>query len=530
MTFSRRLMIVGGDHRFSQQLQNHLHQTFLITTPIVQYDDLDDLVSDVTDGVLIFVGGSSNAMERAIRTFRLRAFPMRMINVAEDAVSPTASLVDDHFVWPEQRRELNSWIRKYTTAGVGFHDPATETVRDILKRKVLTTTPSLEPLIEQLEIAAGHDVTVLIEGETGTGKTYIARLIHQSSARAGHRFLVIACGALSEQLIASEFFGHVRGAFTGAEIAKVGKFAAAGQGTILLDEIDTLGMEHQTNLLRVIESGEFEPVGGTETQKTQARVIAATNWNLANAVEEGKFREDLYYRLHVLTLQLPPLRSRSRDIAPLARWLTGKYAEKFGKAIESIHPNAIQLLEQCTWPGNIRQLENVIQQSVLSATGTTVEVNDLPVLMRGHAGALNGIDRQTQMPGMLAYNRENTERAMIVQTLDKVNQSRTQAAAILGVSRVTLYKKMKKYGLLRNDNIALTRRGKESLNVTTSNAPVETLNEQRHFALHLHSTGTFNPSRCRSTSFRSRSFCLTMRLARCFGRWSNRSFARGVSS
>ena len=461
MTFSRRLMIVGGEHRFSQQIQNHLHQTFLITAPIVRYDDLDDLVSDATDGVLLFLGNHSNMMERAIRTFRLRAFPMRMLSVFEEANAPATQLFDDAFAWPEQRRELNAWIRKFTTPGIGFHDPTSETIHETLQRKVLTTTPSLEPLIEQLEIAAGHDVTVLIEGETGTGKTYLARLIHQCSARAGQRFMVVACGALSEHLIASEFFGHVRGAFTGAEIAKVGKFAAAGQGTILLDEIDALGMEHQTNLLRVIETSEFEPVGSTETQKSQARIIAATNWNLAEAVENGKFREDLYYRLHVVTLQLPPLRFRPRDIAPLARWLVGKYAEKFGKSIESIQPNALQLLEHFHWPGNIRQLENVIQQTVLTATGPSLDVNDLPLLMRGQSSASEETNRNNATPGMLAHNRENSERAMIVQTLDKVNQSRTQAAALLGVSRVTLYKKMKKYGLLaKNNDIALTRRGK----------------------------------------------------------------------
>ena len=461
MTFSRRLMIVGGDHRFSQQIQNHLHQAFLITAPIVRHDDLDDLVSDQTDGVLLFLGNDFSMAERTVRTFGLRQFPMRMIAVTEEPHPRPAAGFETVFAWPGQRRELNAWIRTNLTPGFGFHDPTSETVRERLARKVLPTAPSLEPLLEQLEIAAGHDVTVLIEGETGTGKTYLARLIHQSSARAGHRFLVVACGALSEHLIASEFFGHVRGAFTGAEIAKVGKFAAAGQGTILLDEIDTLGLEHQTNLLRVIESGEFEPVGSSETLKSQSRVIAATNWNLAEAVAEGKFRQDLYYRLHVVTLQLPPLRSRPSDIAPLARWLAGKYAEKFGKPIEGVQQAVLQLLEQYTWPGNIRQLENVIQQTVLSATTATLGVNDLPLLLRGPASDSNSSNRNGQMPGMLAHNRENTERAVIVQTLDKVNQSRTQAAAILGVSRVTLYKKMKKYGLLDKENdIALTRRGK----------------------------------------------------------------------
>ncbi|HEX4610227.1 MAG TPA: sigma 54-interacting transcriptional regulator, partial [Urbifossiella sp.] len=246
----------------------------------------------------------------------------------------------------------------------------------------------------------------------------------------------------------SEFFGHARGSFTGAEAAKVGKFAAAGDGTLLLDEIDTLGLDHQANLLRVIETGEFEPVGSNETQTSRARVIAATNWNLADAVERGGFRRDLYYRLQVLSFHLPPLRHRPEDIGPLVRGMVARYGSKFGKRLFSVCPEAMRALESYPWPGNIRQLENVIQQAVLTSSGNELKLHHLSPLVH----ARPELTAATPPPangygGTLKQSRESTERVNIMRALEKAGQSRTRAAQILGVSRVTLYKKMKKYGL-----------------------------------------------------------------------------------
>ncbi len=454
---SRRLILAANDPRHALTLQSHLHRALQLPAPVVRIDDVPHLLTPETDGDILFVAADpadATAIETVVRETRVQQLPAGLAVVETEQVRDLRLL--DHltpylagrWTWPHQARELTAWARRGLEPGTPFADPLHESVAQRIRRRLINHTPSLTAMVDQLCIAAAHDVTVLIEGETGTGKSFLAKLIHDCSARRAHRFLVVACGTLSGNLIASEFFGHAKGAFTGADGAKIGKFAAAGDGTLLLDEIDTLGLEHQANLLRVIETGEFEPVGSNETQTSKARIIAATNWNLADAVERGTFRRDLYYRLHVISFHLPPLRHRPEDIGPLVRGMVARYGTKFGKKLFGVCPEALRSLEAFPWPGNIRQLENVVQQAVLTANGNELKLHHLSPLIHTRIEAAPAV---TPMPGgfggTLRQSRESTERANILRALEKAAHSRTRAAQLLGVSRVTLYKKMKKYGL-----------------------------------------------------------------------------------
>jgi DNA-binding NtrC family response regulator len=277
--------------------------------------------------------------------------------------------------------------------GCDFNLADFESLDETIARGLSSQTPSLTPLIERIAMAAKQDFIVLISGETGTGKTFLARLIHQYSPRRNHPFLAVPCGAIARNLIESELFGHTRGAFTGADRPRIGKFVAAGEGTLLLDEIDSLGLEQQVTLLRVVETGEFEPVGSNKTHKCLARLIVASGVDLEAAIEEGTFRPDLYYRLNVMPFHLPPLRERVEDIAPLVRRMVARYSRKFNRDVHDVSAEVVACLEAFPWPGNIRQLEHVVQQAVLVSAESELRIEHLPqgVRKQGMAASANSI-------------------------------------------------------------------------------------------------------------------------------------------
>ncbi|MBW3541156.1 MAG: sigma-54 dependent transcriptional regulator, partial [Planctomycetes bacterium] len=314
-----------------------------------------------------------------------------------------------------------------------------------------TRSPRLCAMLEELDVAARHDVTILLIGETGSGKTHLSRLIHDVSPRNDEPFLHVPCGALPAELIESEMFGHVKGAFTSAHADKDGKFIAAGRGTILLDEIDVLGPEQQVKLLKVIETGEFEPVGSNQTLKSRARLVVASNLDLQPLVRQGKFRPDLYYRLNMLKFELPPLRERIGDVVPLAKQFIERLAAKHGLEIEFVDDGFYQALERYPWPGNVRELENVMQRAVIFARDGLLTAQQLPShVLAGEAGPGNDPsirfagDDEESLEGRIAH----TERQIIEQSLSRNNFSRTNTARELGISRVTLYNKMKKHGMM----------------------------------------------------------------------------------
>ncbi len=330
-------------------------------------------------------------------------------------------------------------------------DAFAEVVLEGVTRRFETNSVQLKKMLEDLAVAAEHDVTILLVGETGSGKTFLSRLIHEASPRRNEPFLHVACGALPRELIESELFGHEKGSFTSAHASKDGKFVAARRGTVLLDEIDVLGPEQQVKLLRVIETGEFEPVGSNETQRSQARLVVASNLDLQPLVDQGRFRPDLYYRLNMLKFEIPPLRRRRMDIVPMAKQFLRKFQQKHGIQIARIDDSLLEALVNYPWPGNVRELENVIQRAVIYCRDGVLTAKQLPShIVSGAAGPTNdpSVRLEGHSPnGSQSLNRQIalTEQEIIEQTLFQNNYSKTKTAKSLGISRVTLYNKMKKY-------------------------------------------------------------------------------------
>jgi two-component system, NtrC family, response regulator HydG len=320
--------------------------------------------------------------------------------------------------------------------------------------------PGVSEFAEQLRRVIPQTTTLLLTGETGTGKSRLARRIHDLSPRRAEPFLVVDCGVLAPQLIESEMFGHVKGAFTGAEADRPGKFTAAGQGTLLLDEINTLPLCLQSKLLRAVDDRMFDPVGADVSEPLQARIIAVSSVPLDEEIAAGRFRADLYYRLNVVTFHLRPLRERREAIVPLAHRFLADCAARNRPQLQGISMDALELLQAYDWPGNIRELHNVIERAVALAPGTEVEASDLPQSVREARASVPTAttlgDDSATVPDWLAgpdnlnlsQGREQVEIFRIAEALRKHRNNRLRAAAELGISRMSLYKKLHKYGLI----------------------------------------------------------------------------------
>ena len=375
-------------------------------------------VREITPGVPVIIVTGFGELEKAVEAVREGAF---------DFVSKPFNIV-------ELKGLVERALQKTPMA------PPPTAVRDNMPPALLGRTPAMTGVYKQIAHAASADAPVLIIGESGTGKELVARAIHQHSNRSARPFVPINCGALAETLLESELFGHIKGSFTGAVADAKGVFQTAHTGTVFLDEVGEMSPALQVKLLRVLQEGEVRPVGSSRPVKTDVRIVAATNVDVERAVTEGKFRQDLFYRLGVVIIGLPPLRERREDIPLLIQRFLKAAGAKAMKQVE-LTPAAIESLASYHWPGNVRELENVIERLVVFSRGSRIDVGDLPPTVTPRAPVLEK-RLFDDLPTL-----EEIERRYLLHVLEQVGHNRTRAAEVMGIDRRTLYRMAERFGI-----------------------------------------------------------------------------------
>ena len=318
----------------------------------------------------------------------------------------------------------------------------TEPLTDLADRYgLIGSSPGMKEIFRLIDKVASSNATVLIQGETGTGKERVAEAIHRNSARRDAPFVRMNCASLPDNLLESELFGHEKGAFTGADQMRSGRFEMANDGTLFLDEVGNMSANTQAKVLRAIQNQEFERLGGSRTIKVDVRIIAATNINLETAIKEGRFREDLYYRLNVVTIVVPPLRERIEDIQPLAEYFLKRFARELRRRVATFTAEAVRRLQEYRWPGNVRELENTIERAVLMCEADTIRPADLTLLDREHTIGM------TPALAVDLLNLEALEKTALLEALKRSNWIQKEAAKILGISSRVMNYKVHKHGI-----------------------------------------------------------------------------------
>jgi DNA-binding NtrC family response regulator len=361
----------------------------------------------------------------------------------DTAVAAMKAGAYDYLVKPFDPEELSIMMQKIVSQQTLVRENAV--LRQALKqeyrfRDLLSKSPAMQAVFELARTAARSNSTILVLGESGTGKEVLARAIHAESPRVEGPFVAVSCAALTETLLESELFGHEKGSFTGATARRKGKFEAAHGGTLFLDEVGDIGPKLQLDLLRVLEERKLHRVGGNDTIEVDVRIIAATNRDLRKAALEGKFREDLFYRLNVIPVVVPPLRQRREDVPLLVEHFVERLAVEMKKRIDGVSAEAMTALMAHDWPGNVRELRNVLERGAVVATGPVIQLGDLGLPSKAEA---------TPRPGTLA-SLEEVEKRHVAAVLAHTGGNVSQSARILGIDRVTLYNKMRKYGIRRD--------------------------------------------------------------------------------
>ena len=450
------VLIVDDDKNTREGLSRALRDAYEVllaesgerAMEILRETEVDVLLSDLRmpgmDGTVL--------LQRALAHHPgLVAIMLTAYGNVETAVDAMKRGAVDFLMKPVDLEELDQRIRK----GLRGRDVEAENaaLREQIDEKfglenIIGNAPSMRELFDVIRQVAPTSATVLLQGESGTGKELVARAIHNLSPRAHGPFIAVHCAALSSSLLESEMFGHERGAFTGASERRPGRFELADGGTLFLDEIAEIDPSIQVKLLRVLEERRFERVGGRETLEVDIRLVAATNRDLRMLVDEGKFRQDLFFRLDVVSMVLPPLRDRLDDVPLLCRHMVLELAEKDHKAVEDISPEAVNVLASYSWPGNVRELRNTIEKMVVLARGPKLTIRDVPAHIR-HAVHNDGADgnwRGTAGADSTPRSLGESEKMMIYAALKRCDGNRTRAAQELGISRRTLHRKLNEYG------------------------------------------------------------------------------------
>jgi nitrogen regulation protein NR(I) len=432
-------------------------------------DQLDDAVDVViTDLKMPRIDGMAVLDHVSARHPSVPVIMITAFGSVDNAVLAVKKGAFDYIEKPFEKDQIRQIVAKAVAqadANQQAPSPA-EASGEVGRYGLIGTSPEMQGIFDIIDRVADTPSTVLITGESGTGKELVAKALHENSSRLGRPFIKINCAAIPKNLMESELFGYEKGAFTGATSSKPGRFELADTGTLFLDEIGEIPVEMQVKLLRAIQESEFERVGGIKTIKVDVRLITATNRDLEHEIRQGNFREDLYYRLNVVPLRIPPLRERGRDIPLLVEHIIKKFNERLGKSVEGIASDALETLARHRWPGNIRELENVLERTMLFCMSPQIELADIPAEVSGAgrervgrddtptgsfaiAAAAEGLEvgENTSLKEVVRAETSRLERELIARALEETGGNVTQAAKLLKISRKSLQMKMKEFGL-----------------------------------------------------------------------------------
>lgn len=454
------ILVIDPDPETAEMLEDcRLRETEVRAVPGA-HEALDALEAQTFDLVVADAHLPGLAPAQLMTHLRQRGTDTAVVLVAafgsvEDAVVALRDGAADFLQKPFTQEQVGVAVRRSLENGRLVRENRTlrHALDDRLKLdNFVSSDPRMQRIFKTIGAVAGTRSTVLITGESGTGKTLLARALHRSSDRADGPFIEVNCGAMPENLLESELFGHVRGAFTGAVRDRPGKFEEAHGGTIFLDEIGTSSPSLQVKLLRVLQDRVVERVGESRTIPVDVRVVLATNLDLATEVREGRFREDLYYRIHVISVEVPPLRARPGDVGLLAEHFLRRFVVETGRDVRGFRPDAMIALERARWPGNVRQLENVVERAVVLCEHDEIGVSDLPPDLDGPVHHSENPTPMSMLAGdahllPLKQALEGPERMLIQRALDHFEGNRQRTAESLGINRSTLFNKMRRLGI-----------------------------------------------------------------------------------